>query len=200
MAEQTKVKANIDELNKLMRVLKKEKKVRIGIIGSKATALHDNESGLTNAKLGAVHEFGADIEHPGGTPYKILANGKSQFVKKSEGEGLPVTGPHTIKIPKRSFLLEPLEAKLTPQIKNLRKYIFKQFFVKKAADEFYNKLATMSLDIVTRAFTEGYPGWQSLTAATKRRKAKLGQSPKTLIGYGQGGLKSSISVKVINKK
>lgn len=192
MANETKVKANIDELNKLMRVLKKEKKVRIGIIGSKATAQHDSESGLTNAKLGAVHEFGADIKHPGGTPYKILANGKAQFVKKSEGDGLPVTAAHDIHIPRRSFLLDPLKDKLPEKIKGLRKYIFKQIFDKKAPDDFYRLLKQESLKIVEDAFNNGYPGWKSLTAATLRRPRGTNK-----ILLDTRGLRDSITGKII---
>ncbi len=192
MANETKVKANIDELNKLIRVLKKEKKVRIGIIGSKATAEHDTESGLTNAKLGAIHEFGADIEHPGGTPYKILANGQARFVKKSEGEGLPVTEAHDIHIPRRSFLLDPLKDKLPDKIKKLRKYIFKQIFDKKAPDDFYRLLMQESLKIVKDAFNNGYPGWKPLTAATRRRPRGTNK-----ILMDTRGLRDSITGKIV---
>lgn len=193
MVAQTKVKANIDELNKLIRVLKKEKKVRIGILGEDAVKEHDSKSGLTNAKLGAVHEFGANIKHPGGTPYKILANGKAQFVKKSEGEGLPVTQPHKIHIPRRSFLLDPLQEKLPNEIKQLRKYIFKQFFDKKAPDDFYRKLLEISLKIVKGAFDSGgYGQWKSLTAATKRR-----QRGTDKILMDTRGLRDSITGKTI---
>lgn len=193
MANETKVNANIDELNKLIRVLKKEKKVRIGIIGSQATAAHDSESGLTNAKLGAVHEFGADIKHPGGTPYKILANGKAQFVKKSDGADLPVTQPHEIHIPRRSFLLDPLKEKLPKEIKQLKKYIFKQIFEKKAPDDFYNKLLEISLKIVKGAFDDGgYGQWKSLTAASRRRKRGTDK-----ILMDTRGLRDSITGKII---
>lgn len=187
------LKANIDELNKLIRVLKKEKKVRIGIIGSRATAEHNSESGLTNAKLGAIHEFGADIKHPGGTPYKILTNGKAQFVKKSEGADLPVTQPHEIHIPRRSFLLDPLTEKLPKEIKQLRKYIFKQIFEKKAPDDFYKKLLEISLKIVKGAFDDGgYGQWKPLTAASRRRKRG---TDKILLDTR--GLRNSITGKTI---
>lgn len=193
MANETRIKADISELNNLIRLLKKERKVRIGIIGSKAAAQHDSESGLTNADLGAVHEFGAEISHPGGTPYKILSNGRAQFVKKSEGEGLPVTQAHEITIPRRSFLEEPLKMKLPKEIKKLRKYIFKQIFVKKAPDEFYKALMSISLKIVKDAFeTGGYGQWKSLTASSRRRKRGTN---KTLMDTR--GLRDSITGKIV---
>lgn len=34
-------------------------RVRVGYVGSAADAVHDDESGLTNAELGIIHEFGA---------------------------------------------------------------------------------------------------------------------------------------------
>lgn len=52
------VKAEFKQLNNLMRVLKKQMTLRVGIIGSKAKAQHKNTT-LTNAQLGAIHEFGS---------------------------------------------------------------------------------------------------------------------------------------------
>lgn len=57
MTNNVKVKANIDELDKLIKSLKDAEKyrVRIGILGDKAAETHKNSS-LTNAQLGAIHE------------------------------------------------------------------------------------------------------------------------------------------------
>lgn len=62
------------------------------------------ESGEPVAYIAAVQEFGATISHPGGTPYKIGADGKAVFVSKANGAGLPVTKSHTIVIPPRPFM------------------------------------------------------------------------------------------------
>lgn len=194
-----KIKYDNTELNRIMRMLKEEWAVRIGILGSKATAQHDSESGLTNAQLGAVHEMGAHINHPGGTPYKILENGRALFVSKEKGEGLPVTKPHEIDIPQRSFLEEPLKRELFQKMKDMKNVVFKQFFIKKAPKEFFMAIASKGLAIVQSAFSEGRPEWRSLTAATKRRKEKLGQSPNTLVTSGRGGLSSTISTKVFKR-
>lgn len=68
------------------------------------------ESGMTIAQIGAVHEFGADINHPGGTSYgyktkKDAEDGKVRFLKKGDGfMELGETGPHVISIPARPWL------------------------------------------------------------------------------------------------
>ena len=61
------------------------------------------EDGTPVAYIAAIQEFGAHIDHPGGTPYKIV-NGRAVFVSKAEGAGLPVTKPHPIVIPPRPFM------------------------------------------------------------------------------------------------
>ena len=194
-----KVKADLTELNKLMRSLKKDVRVRVGILGSKAKAQH-GDSGLTNAQLGAVHEFGANINHPGGTPYKILANRQAQFVKKSEGTDLPVTSAHNITIPARSFLRQPLEEKLSDQVIKMKKEAFKDFFQKNKPEVFFNYLGGLAEHIIKEAFnTNGYGQWKELAASTKRQKARLGYSPNALITRGRGGLRSTIMHKVIDK-
>lgn len=53
-----KVEANFEQINKLARALKKNMTLRVGIIGSQAKAQHKNTT-LTNAQLGAIHEFGS---------------------------------------------------------------------------------------------------------------------------------------------
>ena len=71
---------------------------------------NDPEGGLTMASLGATHHFGADIDHPGGTPYGYSTEvdaerGVGRFLKK--GTGFMVLGetePHKIKIPARRWL------------------------------------------------------------------------------------------------
>jgi len=57
--------------------------------------------GTPVALVAAVQEFGAEIDHPGGTPYKFVGPGKVQFVKKGTPGIAGVTGPHKIKIRER---------------------------------------------------------------------------------------------------
>lgn len=196
-----KIQFNIDNLEKIIKNLKNKKFVRVGIIGSKAKSIHDKESGLTNAELGSIHEFGANINHPGGTPYKILSNGQARFVSKKDGEGLPVTGPHNINVPSRSFLAKPLKEKLnfkSDDMKDVRKSLFNGYYVKNNPDQFLEDLGAKAVDIVERAFqTQGYGSWKSLTANTKRQKERKNFSPNPLITSGRGGLKSTIDFTVV---
>ncbi len=166
MANQTKVNANIDELNKLMRVLKEPYKVRVGILGNKAEAQHDNKSGLTNVEIGTFHEFG------------------------------------TKKMPQRSFLMMPLQEKLSEEIPKLKKYIFKQFFVKKAPKQFYMDLGAKALDIIESAFnTNGFGQWKALASSSRsawERKAGISgwRTAKSITSFRKG-LKKSLSRQIL---
>ena len=68
------------------------------------------DSDITNAQLGAVHEFGADINHPGGTNFGFnteqdASDGKVRFLPAGQGFAvIGTTGPHQIKIPARPWL------------------------------------------------------------------------------------------------
>lgn len=199
---------NLDEI---IQALRKKIILRIGIMGDKAQKEHEG-SGLTNAQLGAVHEFGASINHPGGTPYRITENGTAQFVSKEQGAGLPKTKPHTIEIPRRSFLLDPLQEKLnltTDENKYLRKELFKRYFDDKAPEKFYKALETKALQIIDQAFmTNGYNKWTSLSQAYLKRKINSVKSKEKREEYAKnnkilvssGDLKRSISGRIIKQQ
>lgn len=53
-----KVQADVSELEKLLKSLKTNYFLRVGILGSKAKNVHDKDSSLTNAEIGTFHEFG----------------------------------------------------------------------------------------------------------------------------------------------
>lgn len=72
------------------------------------------ENGLPVAVIAAQNEFGVTLNHPGGTPYRIGADGRAVFVSKAEGAGLPVTKPHQIVIPPRPFM-RPTSERDKPQ-------------------------------------------------------------------------------------
>lgn len=101
------------EIQKAMREFIGGKVVTVGIHEEAGNV----ESGdLTMASLGAVHEFGADINHPGGTSYgyasKAAADrGEVRFLKSGSGYAeLGVTGPHKINIPARPWLNPGVES------------------------------------------------------------------------------------------
>lgn len=85
--------------------------VTVGIQGPEAARAHG--PGLTNVKLAATHEFGATINHPGGTSYMIVGGGKALFVKKGDPRAVGVTKPHKIVIPERSFLRSTFDTNLS---------------------------------------------------------------------------------------
>ncbi len=62
----------------------------------------------TNLQIGTAHEFGAVIQHPGGTPY-MLVKGRAVFLKKGDARATGVTQPHTIVLAERSFLRTTLD-------------------------------------------------------------------------------------------
>jgi hypothetical protein len=45
------------------------------------------------------------IRHPGGTPYKIIGDGKAVFVKKGTKDITGITAPHNITIPQRTDIV-----------------------------------------------------------------------------------------------
>lgn len=96
-----------DELQKELAKLRSDKVVTIGIHEEAGNV----ESGeLTMASLGAVHEFGANIDHPGGTSYGYASQAAAErdevrFLKSGTGYiELGVTKPHKIGIPARPWL------------------------------------------------------------------------------------------------
>ena len=110
MGKINKSRINLKKLDEFIKAMNRRISIKVGIIGEEATQKHEGTD-LTNAELGAVHEFGATINHPGGTPYRIKKDGMAQFVSKAKGKDLPKTKPHTITIPARSFLREPILGK-----------------------------------------------------------------------------------------
>ena len=107
-----------DEIKRALDEFRSKKFVTVGI-HEEAGNVEDGT--LTMASLGAVHEFGADIDHPGGTEYgyatKAAAEGGDvRFLKKGTGYmTLGVTEPHKIKIPARPWL-NPGVAAAAPEI------------------------------------------------------------------------------------
>lgn len=82
------------------------------------------EDGTLIAVVAAANEFGATIQHPGGTPYgyKTEADaeaGRVRFLRKGEGVlQLGLTSPHKIVIPERPAIRTGAKAAM-PEIKQL---------------------------------------------------------------------------------
>lgn len=113
------VKADLSGLEDLLRALKGEYFLRVGIIGSKATGSHDSESGKTNAEIGTFHEFGTTkmprrsfLEdslkyklNPTTKEFKQLKKGifKFVFLKKSPKDFLQDLGAKCLEIIEEGF-------------------------------------------------------------------------------------------------
>lgn len=85
-------------------------------IGIHEDAGNVESNDLTMAGLGAIHEFGADIDHPGGTSYGFASKAAAErnevrFLKDGQGyASLGATGPHKINIPARPWLSPGVES------------------------------------------------------------------------------------------
>lgn len=80
--------------------------------------------GVQDVRYAAAMELGADIEHPGGTPYYIDKDtGLAVFVSLASpaSEGLPRTKPHEIKIPPHPFLRPAADKHYPSLTANIRK-------------------------------------------------------------------------------
>lgn len=87
---------------------------RSGILRSSIEARPYGKSSImisSNHEYAAIHQFGGQINHPGGTPYVIGKNGKAKFISKrkaaglkSKGKNVLLTSAHTINIPARPYI------------------------------------------------------------------------------------------------
>lgn len=213
-----KNKQTVQALVNLMEDLGQKYSIRVGIIGDKAYEKHPHTD-LTMAELGAIHEFGATIEHPGGTPYYTDENGKTVFVSKDKGADLPKTKPHTIIIPTRSFLRMPLlngdfkayllskagindintlggDKESKALVRELNADIGKEALNRnsKIMEAVAKMIGGKALAQVQRAFESGGFGkWAPISDITKRNRRGDGNNPPL---DDTGVLKDSITVEV----
>ena len=176
-----RIKFDMSGFKDLERQLKKDYKVKIGILGSQAAQIHKGEGkqSLTNAQIGAIHE-------------------------QPDNDGT--------KIPRRSFLEEPLKENLYTWIKDNKRNAMKSI-EKGKIREFFIAMAAEAENIVDEAFaTNGYntgTGWKPLSAKTLKREQRAHlKKRKTLRTYQErttiltltGQLRRSITSKVISDK
>lgn len=198
-----KTKINLGNLKKAIKALAQKYSVKVGLLANSGGGDYVSDN-LDMAGLGAVHEFGAEIDHPGGTPYFINEWGMATFVKKDSFYGQllikrgQVTQPHHISIPARPWLSMPLSRNNGADIrKKIKKYAGDAGFIEDIlflTDE--NKdIATMigvaGLEQIQEAFeTQGFGEWQPNAPATIAKKG----SEDPLIDIG--ALKKRITFEV----
>lgn len=211
MGKINKSRINFKQIDNLIKDLGQKWSIRVGIIGNKAYQKHEGTD-LTNAELGAAHEFGAIINHPGGTPYYINSStGKAVFVSKNSlfGKHLiekgQVTKPHTIILYTRSFLRKSI---LSPEgQKEIKQSVYKKTKNYLSNDRELNKyMGDMMEDFAYVIALEAFEKVRNTfinneiippTKPSSKKKRHYNQNAPTLIDEGQnGGLLGSISYEV----
>ena len=169
-------------------VLKRTRKpgtVEVGIIDAGKHA----DGKMTIASIAWVHEFGARINHPGGTPYMINDEGMAVFLPIGDSRATGMTKPHIIDIPERSFFRSTLVEKhkfyLGFKTKLLRKVLKGDYDIKKSLGLLGLQVSS---DIKQKIVDIASP---PNSAATIRRK----KSANPLVDTGQ--MKNSITYEVI---
>jgi len=174
--------------------------VKIGVQGAEAMADHE---GMTNVSLAVVHEFGADIQHPGGTPFVVASMGGSSrsggmsgsgavtFVTKDNPNAIGVTRPHRIKIPERSFIRAPFIANQRTYFRMLRKGSRKVLGGRMTREQVLGLIGEKAKADMQRAIARGIPPPIKPGTIRARRKQFGKASSKPLIATGQ--LRQSIT-------
>ena len=188
----------IKALKNLMKDLDQKVSIKVGIIGDQAREKH-KDSDITNAQLGAIHEFGADI----------------QVTDKMRGYFWHKWGIHLTKkiihIPARSFLRDTLlspegkkelielseldeDRELNKELVKYKMMLDSNFFL-----ALCEKIGMTAAEMVQTAFfVGGRPNkWQKITEFTKANRINDPESPP-LTDSGQ--LRNSISYQIKEKK
>lgn len=191
-----KTRINFKEIDNLIKDMGRKYSIRVGIIGDKAYQIYEG-SGLTNAELGAVHEFGFK---------KINVTEKMRNYLHSQGLHLK-KDTTTIEIPERSFLRVPiLGAEGQKKIKkNVKEKFTKEWL---GSDRELNKLGAGHLveDFAYAIALEAFLQVEDAimddkikppTKPISKQMRKYNPEAPTLIDKGNdGGLLGSISYEV----
>ena len=171
---------------------------RVGVQGSQASKEHG--PGIDNIGLAVVHEFGANIRHPGGTPYTvgsiggssrsggIVGSGQVVFLPNDSTNAIGFTRAHMIRIPQRSFMRSTFDKHQRTYLKMAADQAGRVIDGKATAAQAVGLIGEKYLADIRNEINAGIP--PPLKPATVRRKG----SSKPLIDTGQ--LKGSLTVKV----
>lgn len=188
-------RAVIKKLSEWAKALNRNISIRVGIIGEQAHEKHE-DSDLTNAELGAVQEFGAEIKVT--DKMRGWFYGVHDIYKTNE----------PVKIPSRSFLREPLLSKEGKKelTKAVEAKLGKDFEASELSENTANKLLDDAAHLmaetaylnVLKAFDEGGKptAWKPITDFTKENRKYNSDAPP-LTDSGQ--LRKSISYDIKEK-
>lgn len=180
-----------DDIEKALRDFMTEEFVTIGI--HEDTGNHESDD-ITNAHLGAVHEYGADILHPGGTSYGFASKAAQErnevrFLKAGKGVvELGVTGPHTISIPARPWLNPGVQSGNVEYLSIIEKSAAKG----ESLDVALNKVGLVAVGLVQKYMTE----LRTPPNAPSTIKKKKSSNPL----IDSGALRASVSYKITPSK
>lgn len=156
------------------------------LVGLPADSGQAGDGSMTIVRLGSIHEFGAEINHPGGTKYVIGEDGKARFVSSDySGDVAGVTGPHKITIPERSFLRVPLRASKDDIATIFKNQLPKVLAGELTLEQVYDQVGLKAASISQEAISNG------IAPANKPSTVKRKKSSKPLIDSGQ--LRQSIT-------
>lgn len=177
----------IDQLKRELEKLAPKEFVTIGI--HEDAGNHDSDD-ITNASLGAIHEFGAEINHPGGTSYGYASKAASErnevrFLKSGSGYmEIGVTGPHTVNIPARPWLNPGVDSGTQEYLKIIERALESG----EPLDKALNQIGVVAVGMVQKYMTE----LKSPPNAPSTIKAKGSSNPL----IDSGALRQSITYKI----
>jgi hypothetical protein len=154
---------------------------------------HESDD-ITNAALGAVHEFGADINHPGGTSYGFASKAAAErndvrFLKTGKGYAeLGTTKAHEIKIPARPWLNPGVNSGNLEYIAIIEKAAAKG----EPLDMTLNKIGVTAVGLVQKYMTE----LRTPPNAASTIKKKGSSNPL----IDSGALRQSVTYKITSTK
>ena len=187
----TGVQNTLDQLKRELEELAADNYVTIGI--HEDAGQHESDD-ITNAALGAIHEFGADIDHPGGTSYgyasKAAANrNEVRFLKSGRGYmELGVTGPHTVNIPARPWLNPGVNSGNEEYLKIIERTLEAGETLDKALE----RVGVVAVGMVQKYMTD----LKSPANAPSTIKAKGSSNPL----IDSGALRQSVTFKITKSK
>ncbi|UYE94753.1 putative neck protein [Klebsiella phage SBP] len=161
--------------------------VTVGIHEDQNSSVGDGE--MTMARLGATLNYGAEIDHPGGTRYTKTADGKARFISNdSTAPAMGITGPHKIIIPARPWL-EPGVASAEQDISDT----FKDAFVKDLpVKQVLEQMGSLAVGAVQQYMTD--------LKEPPNAKSTIKQKGSSNPLIDTGALRASVTYKVSNEK
>lgn len=169
MENEIKVEVDFKKLQKVIKALLKDKKIKVGIL-SKSGGSQEISENIDLAGIGAVQEYGADI--------KITPKMAKFLGAKAKELGLPKSnkkGDGFLHIPARSFLYMPVvqhQAELRKKIKNLWGSDALEYIVEKGdLESLAIALGQATVNHIQDAFdSEGFGEWAKNSPFTIAQK------------------------------